>query len=292
MSDRDDIFRDRLPRAVEDSASVGAEDAGPSDAAEGGAPWNWRRLAIAGGAVALGALVVLSVVTAGLIMQARRAPTWWGSGPASTVTQLDAERTGEAIEHGITRVLYSSSRPTDPAWGGSDGTWRSVPWGVTLEAADANAWLATRLPKWMASGSDPMPWPDDASPPRIAFEEGVLRLGVEFATEHGERVFSATVRPYVGVDGGLWLPAETLHVGRVPIPASWLLNRAEAERHEFVPEEWADRPETRALFDIFAGVRPVLYDPVFRLDGGRRVRVLGVSSEGGRVLVTCRTERR
>jgi len=293
VGDRDDILRAKFggPPAPGAAPRGPRRDTDAEADVEGQAGGGSRRWLIGAGAVAAGAVVVLAVVVAGFWVQAHRAPAWWASGPDER-DRAQAEATGEAIEHGITRVLYSSSRPTDPDWGGSDGTWRSVPWGVTLDADDANAWLATRLPKWMASGSDPMPWPEDASPPRIAFEEGVLRLGVRLATSGGERVFSATVRPYVGVDGGLWLPAETLHVGRVPIPASWLLDRAEAERHEFVPEEWADRPETRALFDIFAGERPVLYDPVFRLDGGRRVRVLGVTTEGGRVRVTCRTERR
>ncbi|MEL7472500.1 MAG: hypothetical protein AAGK04_04220 [Planctomycetota bacterium] len=242
------------------------------------------------GGVLVGGMVALCALLVVVIVQLRSAPGWWTEAPTAPGAVAQAAATGEAIEHGISRVLHAPRSP-DPMWDGADGSWRSEAWGVTLASEDANAWLSSRLPMWLSSGDEAIEWPEGASPVRLAFEAGSLRLGVRVPTEDGDRVLSATVRPYVGADGGLWLPARAVHVGRLTIPATWVLDQAERERRSFVPKDWADRPETRAMFDVFAGERPVLYDPVFKLGDGRRVRVLNVTSQGGRMVVTCRTER-
>src|SRR5262245_44866853 len=108
-------------------------------------------------------VAVLSVaVTGGLIALALThiTPAWWGPAAAddAAVTALAAE-----VENAVVRQI-TAARP--PASG--DGPYASEPWSVSLQAKDANAWLAARLPRWLANQREGFAWPPNLSSVQVA----------------------------------------------------------------------------------------------------------------------------
>lgn len=210
---------------------------------------------------------------------ARRAPEWWRS------TSLDDPATravGEEVENGVVSHLYLA-RPAS-----SEGA--SDPWTLALKAGDANAWLNTRLRSWLAGADERFEWPEDIRDVQVDFDEGRVRVGARVRATGGERVFSATIRPELRDDGSLWTPAERLHIGRLPIPAGWVLDNASSSESELLPTELVMLPETSHLLDAFEGVQPLRANPSIDLGDGRRVRILAIRSRDGWLEVTCRTE--
>jgi hypothetical protein len=107
------------------------------------------------------------------------------------------------------------------------------------------------------------------------------------------RVLAASVRPEFRADGALWLPGSSVSVGRLSMPASWVVSdRARASgpaAGAVVPDELARLPKAKDLMDALAGRRPAMRSPVLRIGDGRRVRLLGLRAEDGALYVTCQT---
>lgn len=223
-------------------------------------------------------VMVLLVYAHGLT---RRAPRWWN--PAITIDPA----AGEAIEMGLMGHL-SAVRAADPALKPGE-PWRSTPWSVSLGEDDANAWLNSRMPRWMLNRGKPLVWPAEIASLQVKFEDGVIRLGVQILDGSDSVIAGVSLKPTIRTDGSLWLNSSGLDIGSLPTPA-WAVGTARSAYADSIPSALRDLPETRAFFGALAGSNAIFPNATVRLDGGRRVRVLGVTPKKGRVDLTFRTE--
>lgn len=210
----------------------------------------------------------------------RTAPAWWRS--VSPEDPRTIQR-AEAVEQGV--MNHAAMQRPAPA-PGEPGT----VWTVALSAADANAWLNVRLPKWLANREEPVPWPAELDELQVEFEGGAVHVGARVRASGSQRVLSATLVPRVEPDGSLWVPARAVSVGRLAVPAGWVLGEARARARARVPEALRQMPEAAAMFLAFEGRAPLVSNAVLRLGDGRRVRLLDLRARDGRLEITCRTE--
>ncbi len=242
----------------------------------------WERLRLWLGAMVAGALLmagIIGIVGWNLI---RQTPSWWR---ASVVADPAA---AEAVEHGIVSQL-SMIRPTDPSLPADSAMWRSEIWRVSLQEADANSWLGSRLKLWM--GNQDVRWPKDVVSIQTDFAAGVIRVGVNLTIEGRQQVVWAEVEPVVDENGSLWMPARRIEIGNMPLPPKVIISWLRKGSDSPLGAQISSLPESRALFDALLGEKPLVADAYIRLDGGRRVRVLKMSPVDGRLELTCRTER-
>lgn len=205
----------------------------------------------------------------------RMSPRWWRS------VQADDPRTielAEAVENDLVNVMYKVR---------DDGV---APWSVGLRAADANAWLNTRLGQWLTNRDERFVWPSRVRNLQVEFDRGLVHVGIELAREEETQVLSATLRPEFHDDGSLWVRAESVMVGRLPLPADWILKQAESNWPDLLPSVTWDDPEARTLLDALAGRGPLATVPVVELGDGRRVRVIAMRSTDSTLYLTLRTE--
>lgn len=261
----------------------------------------WRRRVIGGAfvvAVVGGALTLVGIALS------QEAPAWW-----SVIDARDPEvlAAAQRVENGAATQLTKIRQQSDEIADGS-----SAPWTVALKASDANAWLATRLGKWLenqeaeAGGKRPVfKWPRELGQVQVRFEGGVIGVGASVratgkaSTDQGEdvQVLTASIRPELRADGSLWMPAGWVSLGRLSVPAAWMLPSslpAEDKKHVSVakanvPETLRDLPQTRDMLAVFSGEMPAMKRPVIRIGDGRRVELLRLEPRDGVLLITCRT---
>ncbi len=236
-----------------------------------------RRIAAVGVASVAGLTGLLAM---GVVL-AHATPGWWAPAPADDPA---TRQTAEALENGVVNQLH--------AWRAKDASakpesWRSEPWTVSLSASDANAWIAASLPKWLANHQKPIKLPPEVSELQVGFASGVVRIGARVRHEGASHVLSASVRPEIREDGSLWLAATWVRLGRMPMPASWLLDRALGASGD---ASGLDSPQTVAVARVLSGLEPAAAAPELKLADGRRVRLLKIEPRDGQLWLTCRTE--
>jgi uncharacterized protein YpmS len=230
-------------------------------------------------------MVLSAFVLCGFVL-ARAAPAWW-----RTVLREDPAtvRLAERAE----QRLITAAHDTDniPLHRQADGTWRSDKWQVEVKAAEVNAWLNVRLPKWLANQKDEFHWPPDVSDVQVEFHNDRITLGARVRAGERHQVLTATLAPKLDEHGSLYLPARSVNLGRLNIPASWVLSPIRSSAQTYIPPQIRDLPETDALFRAFDGREALVQRALVRLDDGRRIRILKIQPQNGRLLVTCQTER-
>ncbi|MEO1008772.1 MAG: hypothetical protein AAFX79_09400 [Planctomycetota bacterium] len=225
----------------------------------------------------LGALVVVAVLTAAVMVSislAHQAPKWWRTVRADDPRTV---QTAVAIENSLWNALY---KPRE----GEDG-----PWHVWVRAPDANAWINTKMREWVASRWELEEWPQELGEIQVEFVNDELAIGVRLMMPDGERFVWAVVEPIVDDDGALWLPARSVSLGRLTLPAGVLLAHARQNSEDYVPPALRDLPETEALLRALEGREPLLTSAEQALGDGRRVELVAVRCVGGRLEMWCRT---
>lgn len=235
--------------------------------------------------VVLGTLAVLAAWQMSMV-----GPHWWRA------LDADDEQTrslGEAVEHTIAAEFHRVERPGARLDDGNPDTpdpWHSEPWGIAIAAGEANAWLNTRLRPWLESQDDDFVWPADLAEIQVHFDNSTIHLGVRLERPGRDRVLSATVAPSIDTGGGLWMPATWAYVGRLPIPAGWVLDQSDRRLEELVAERVEEAATARAIAQALKGLEPAADQPTIRLGDGRQVRLLGLRAQRGRLELICRTE--
>jgi hypothetical protein len=230
----------------------------------------------------MAAFSVTTLVVGSFMLRAR--PAWWRElDPADTALAARAL----ALENGLVSVL-SAPRPA------------GTEWTAAINAADASAWLVTRLPRWLASQAPDLPWPSEVKQVQVGFEGETVTIGAKLVRDGAEQFLAVEIEPLIAGQGSLWTPAKTIDVGRLRLPAALILDghgqpaawgsRLVSERD--VPANLRELPQTAALARALAGEAPAVQNASLRLQDGRRVRLLGVRAQGGQLLLTCRTEPR
>ncbi|MFZ9881806.1 MAG: hypothetical protein ACO3QC_10440, partial [Phycisphaerales bacterium] len=123
---------------------------------------------------------------------------------ARPMLPADPESRGEAFEQAIAAAL------TKVRAAGEE-------WAIAVDPADINAWLATRLPKWIAHDPE-LAALEPARTVRIAAVAGGLVVE-DSAHANGAAVLTLPVTPSLA-DGRLLLEIGTARIGRLPVPGS------------------------------------------------------------------------
>jgi len=223
----------------------------------------------------------------------RSRPGWWREIDASDTAVVEAAR---RVENGAATQL-TKIRKMDGAVEKMRGG-ASEPWTIRLSAEDANAWLGARLRPWLESqevgGGGKVQWPRDLERVEVRFEDGRIQVGAAVkngADESARRYLSATLVPELRSDGGLWMSAASVSVGRLALPPSWMLGRVKVATKEGAPAE-ADIAHLVQLKDVMralAGERAAMQTAVIKIGDGRRVRLTGLEARDGALYVTCQT---
>lgn len=159
---------------------------------------------------------------------------------------------GEAFEQALAAAMTSIRNPGEE-------------WAISIDPSDINAWLATRLPRWIehdAALADFAP----AQSVRIASLDGTLILE-DSARASGDPVVSLPVAPALS-ESRLTLSIGTARVGRLPVPG--LASALASLLRE-------------SLDDLAAGPARI------RLADGRLVELRAISCEPGRIALLFAT---
>lgn len=224
------------------------------------------------GALSLVALLTLAVVVAFSLVE--QAPAWW-----RTVKTEDprTEQTAVAIENGLWNALYQRRESAEELW------------HVWISANDSNAWLNTTMRDWVASQWELVGWPQELEQVQVEFMDGFIAIGLRVRMPDGVRYVSAVVEPIIDENGALWLPARTVSVGRLTLPAGVLLDYVRRNREEYVPPALLTLPETEAIFLALEGKAPLIENASQSLGDGRRVRMIAMRPVGARLELWCMT---
>ena len=262
-----------------------------------------RRILVVAGVT----LAALTTPLVPLYMLSRATPDWWqrpaaatlliqAKGPTKssslgTAANFPASWSQRAAE--VENAVLAQLSLVRMGSRDRDGVWRSDPWSVSISEEDASAWLATRLPRWIASREGDDAWPSQVAQIRVSFRDGSIVAGALLVGgAASSQVLGVETRPEVDANGALLTPATRVRVGRVSLPASWLVDTVRARASDFVPAETLATPVAQAAMRALMGQGPLTRDAVIRLDDGRRVRILKLAPRDGRLDMTFQTERR
>lgn len=231
-----------------------------------------------------------SIVAIAVWQMSVHSPDWWRSlDPTSEQTIA----TGKAVEHTIANEFHRVERPGQRLDDGDPTTtdpWHSEPWGISIAAGEANAWLNTRLRPWLESQDETFVWPSDLAEIQVEFDDASIQLGVRLERPGRDRLLSARVEPLVSISGELWMPASWAYVGRLPIPARWVLDQSDRRLEKLVADRVQEGDTAQAIVGALKGLEPATDEPIIRLGDGRQVRLLGLRANRGRLDLVCRTE--
>ena len=173
----------------------------------------------------------------------------------------DAIARGEALEQALVAAV---TKVRDPA---------GETWAIAIDPADVNAWLATRLPKWIEHDPSLAPF-ERATTVRISADDGALIVDAPVGPEALGLV--GTLRMPIALDDSpgakLMVDIGATRIGLLPVPISesgWQVAVVLAE--ELARFE-ARYPERR-----------------FRLADGRSVEVRAIACESGRIKIRFAT---
>ena len=196
-------------------------------------------------------------------------PVWW-SPPQN---DGDVEAYADRVEY---RMMEEAQRIRDQ---------REV-WQLRIREEQINAWLATRLPKWVAHHHD-LDWPEEIGRLQLHIGEERSSLAIEYFERDKPRVLVAHGRMYLD-DGALCVVIEQVDLGRMPLPGRTIARVL--ERLESVAPDFLNSNQVRDVIDLVQDGSCA--DPGLSLADGRRVKLLELKPEDGSVVLTCRTAAR
>ncbi len=209
---------------------------------------------------------------------ARSAPGWWIDVDATDPRNIEL---AELVQNGALSHLFEDRQSLV---GGS------VEWPVKMTDEAANAWMNIKLPEWFSKISDGMVWPESVTQLQMVFDNGTVRIGARVKTDIGTRIYSCAIVPELREDGSLWMKARTVSMGRLTLPAGWVLGGADARAEKYIPDQLRGTAEAEALFEKLTGQLPLFDVAEVSLGDGRRVRLLGLRVRDGSVIAHCVTK--
>jgi hypothetical protein len=193
-------------------------------------------------AVAAATFVTLLLVGRSML---RAEPGWWAQ-TAPIVEPAAAERLENHVVADASGVRPLTRDRSDLV---------SEPFTITIDEAEANAWLGTRLGDWLRSRGVPERFEDV----RVSFEPGEVLIGARI--DGGRTAWASVPTPLR--EGEDPLAGASFYVGRVPVPRTVVL---EAIKGTNTPPH------------------------VVRIDEARSMRILKVEAGEGVLTVTARHE--
>ena len=158
-------------------------------------------------------------------------------------------------------------------------------WGVRVHESQINAWLASRLPKWLAH-HDLREWNEAVRLVQVHVEDGALTIGAQISGGLQPRVVSVRLVPTLE-DGRLAVVADSVSVGRISIGTA-PIDRAVEELRDAVTSEVLNDPAVVDIIETLRGERT--WPAEFTLADGRLVEVFELTLERGAISARCRTK--
>ncbi len=219
----------------------------------------------------IGALTVLVLVTAAVVVVWQlswQEPAWWAPPDAGDPRVAEA---AQRIEYSLIEQAYNV-RANDETW------------SVRIHDRHVNAWLASRLPAWLAHDQK-LEWPAEFGRPQVRFEPGGVTVAIELADSERRRLVAVRLIPTITA-GELRVTVDRVSLGRLTMPgkpvgevAIWL--------NEAAPGGFLEDPVVQSAMGWLLQGQAI--DPTATLADGRAVRLLGVRCEEGAVVLRCRT---
>jgi hypothetical protein len=153
---------------------------------------------------------------------------------------------------------------------------------LVLGVQEVNAWLAVKLPKWLANQRLKMP--EGVGQPMIAVENGQLVATVKIDTPQLQQVVSLYFDAKVTDDDKLFIKLNEVRGGRLQLPARFIIDKLRA----------AQKPgkQQQALDWVAKSLDGQTINPVLRPDkSGTTYEVLEIDLEPDSVAVTVNVER-
>lgn len=231
------------------------------------------------------------------ITLSHQAPGWWQS---IDLKSQDLATTAQAVENGVSSLITEARQGSTPAA-------RSAPWSMSLDQPSANAWLNTRLAPWAINRGLMKSWPGEIVEIQVHFDDGCVDIGVLVEAGGARAIISARIEAAVHEDGSLWVVAQRLQVGRMPVPTGWLESSAasavDSSRPTLfsgslipgslsLPSSVRESPAVKSLLRALSGQEALMPRAILNLPDGRAVQVLGLEPKDGKLLITCRTVER
>lgn len=157
-------------------------------------------------------------------------------------------------------------------------------WGVRVQESQVNAWLAGRLPKWLAH-HDLRDVTDSIRIVQVRFEDGAVIVGAEIHQGLQPHVVSIRLLPELK-DGRIALTADSVAIGKLSIGTA-PIDRAVEELRSVISSDVLNDPAVVQVIETLRGERT--WPAEFKLADGRMVEVLDLTIERGSVRATCRT---
>lgn len=151
-------------------------------------------------------------------------------------------------------------------------------------------WITAALPGWLASQTPPIVLPAEVDDLQVRFTSSGITLGARISTGFRAQAVSARIGVDVRPDGSLWIPVRSLTLGRLPVPASLLIEQFGGQS----PRNPGDNRANAAtgglnIVAMLQGDAPAVQQAQIRLADGRRVRVLRIEPRDGEVWITLQT---
>lgn len=229
-------------------------------------------------AIVLVALLTAVILVIGAIAgwgwrQSRLTPTWWDAPRTVAATPEEATTLAQSVENRLVSE-FNAVREGETA-----------EWSVSLTEAEANAWLAERLPKWLANQEIESEMLELVEEVRLFLEDGRIRIGAALRDgpeSEQVRIYSALVSTDQGTETAPFR-IEDMGVGRLSMPIGAADQGLEMGFHEEFGEGGLNVNIRDAEQEI---------DLVLEVTGDRIVRIIGIETTGEAVVLHCRTSKK
>ena len=195
-------------------------------------------------------------------------PDWWA--PPEAADERVAE-VAQQIEYSLIEQAHTVRADDEP-------------WSVRIHDRHVNAWLASRLPSWLAHAQE-LDWPAGFGQPQVRFEPGSVTVAIELAGNGRQRFVAVRLVPSIVADQ-LRLVVDQVSLGKLTLPGK-PIGEVMARLKEAAPSGFVNNPEVQVAMQWLLGGRSL--DPVATLADGRIVRLVAVRCEEGAVVMQCRT---
>ena len=156
-------------------------------------------------------------------------------------------------------------------------------WVLRLNESQMNAWLAARLPRWIANRTSPQ-CPNELGTPQVRIEATEMSVAMPLSSGRAARVLVVHFTPRVE-NGLLRVEVNSIGMGRIGLPGEPLANLV--EKLESVWPQSARDPQIQQGKDALSGRQAI--EPILRLEDGRRIRIVGMVLADGEIKITAQT---
>ena len=222
-------------------------------------------------------IVMLALLVGGGAMawMARTPPSYWQEPAEIPAAQLEQmEQVGVALENRLPGEF------TQPRTEGEI-------WTCTLTQNEMNAWITTRMTKWLRSQGEwleerglPTRLPQEFKHPMVDITPKRLALAAEAEVEGKKQIVSCEFSSFKGPNDIARVRLNAIKGGRLPLPRGIL---------DMLIEKLGSEEKAREQAITAASLKLQETDLIIPLSGGWKVNILDAKVDNGAVTLTCQS---